>query len=1235
MNKTLQRTLAILLCVIMLIPYPSRVFAADEDVDDSAATELGTYTFDEYGNLIETPGEDDVQDLLDQTDTSNDSTQLETDTSDNNLVAGNSDDELDSENDANLTECKCLAEDGLHDSSCEFYVDQSSSPDNSEPNAESNPDCTCETTNDEHLDYCLLYVEPSSDSKDLDESNCDCGTDTDIHSETCPKYKKSETEKVPCDDVAPIDVYEQLLSTSTLLDFWNILNDEVESVFIEELSEEQIDELIYHVGLISDDEDLEIEILMFLYELPNAPLPPWKTLENTYIYFDLAAGNVTITASSYSGYVYIDGVATAVTGTHVADNEYYVYQSNLSNSSLEYDANGVPVYDRVSCNGVSWGQYITNNTDISGIVNNWASSAQAVGRSSTGNYINVTGGSTYNVIVENIWSSYISSSTKRTTAGIGFTPSSGGVLTLYLKGDNRVGNIHYYSSLSNAEIIFQDGESDGQAGSITCASFNGSSNHYNSVIGGCDTSYEAAYGITINGGIIYAGSQTGDNCSAIGGGGNGYGKIYINGGTVTAVANSSGAAIGGGIGESAQGGNAYVSITGGTVYAYNFGYVSNMSGTKYFIPAAAIGGGSSCKSDGNASTTIDISGGYVFAQSLGGAAIGGGSSTMKAGGAATINISGGAVVEAQSISGTATNGDAVNHGVSIGGGTAGAAGKSNGGNITLNISGGSLHTGSIGGGNCVNSTGAIGSGTVTITGGTISGQVVMGAGSVAKNIFKMTGGTINNINATPDGPQYPFAEPYGGAVYLEYGDAEIDGGIIKNCHSENGGAIYIEGGDFQMKSGSIMNCTSINGGAVHINTGSFTMSGGEMHNNSATNGGAVYVNGGGFSIYGGSFYENSATDGGAAYIRGGNVNLYNGTFNQNDAVTNGGAIYVNTNSVDVTINVFDGEITNNTAGNHGGAIGANADGDCSIALNIGLEECKGHNSSNHDDLTCPQILNNTASKLGGAFCMHGNRDGLSVNIYCGYVTGNIAIRNPGSNSLNQGGGNVEVWGGRIDPGIMVGGGAYTDNRLESEQIILRFWSNYDGGPTTPHMVEVTAGVTVTFPLDTYVRDGHELSGWATAPDASGLYVPANGQHAISESEDGYLDFYAAWDIESTYIIYIPDTLLIDESQSGSVNINADINYFKANSNLNVFIDSDFILDYDRGPISLEYQISSNEFGAHHIISRMGIVATFQYNNKTSKVLTATILPNQDEQCCYSGYYTDIITFIVEYAEIIE
>lgn len=719
------------------------------------------------------------------------------------------------------------------------------------------------------------------------------------------------------------------------------------------------------------------------------------------IYLDLYKGNVTINANTYSGY---NEYGVSVSGTHLEINNYYIFQSY---PGWDYEVDGLPSYSRVTYGGKLWSTYITNNTDVNAVASNWASAAGNVGRVSTAYAISIKGNSTYNVIIDNLWSTLNNASTSRNTGGISFVPTKGGRAIIKIKGDTRFGNIHYNynsgeSTTDTTAIVFENGDLNEQPGSLTVISYDGKSNHYNSVIGGNDGGGGYSCGMIFNSGIIYAGGRvkdnyTGsyqiDNCSAIGGGGNDTGIIEINGATVTAVAHTTGVAIGGGIGESQSGGKGIVTITSGNVYAYNYGYVTFSGGVKYPVPAAAIGGASSRDKDGNTGK-VTITGGNVYAVSVGGAAIGGGSSTKNNGGIAQISISGTANVTARSIAGE-VNGVEVAAGASIGGGTGGPVGAGNGGRAELTISGGTIKTGSIGGGACNNNSGKIGHAIVNISGGVVQGQIVMAAGLNSACSFSMTGGVLDNSKKTEE---FTFLHSNGGAVYMNDPDgiASISGGIIQSCSADNGGAIYMTDGTFELsgngkinnckatynggavylgggtvdiKGGSITYCTSSNGGAIYMTAGDFLMSGESsiMNCSAEENGGAVYLGGGAIDIAGGTVKLCSANDGGAFYLTGGSVTMTGGSIAENTAQGNGGGINVSGGNIQMS---GTSEIKKNTATLNGGGLYV-ADGNFLMISGL-LEE-------NH-------ALEGSG---GGAYISTHGLD-VEAKIYSGIVRGNIA-----------------------------------------------------------------------------------------------------------------------------------------------------------------------------------------------------------------------------------------------------
>lgn len=728
--------------------------------------------------------------------------------------------------------------------------------------------------------------------------------------------------------------------------------------------------------------------------------------KDAYIYFDLAAGNVNIGKTTYTGYVFVNGTQTKVTGQHKAENKYYVYQSNSKNKSetgyVSDDFNKtkcrIPEYTRVHTNvdvegktvSTKWTNFITNNTDVYDVSTKWADAAKASDREGTSNYITFSSESDYAVdmTVDNIWSTRHENRVNRTTGGIGadLRQNKNTTIRLRLKGDNRVGCVHY-SAESNYknQIIFSNGEgADLEPGSITVADFPNQwgYNHWNAAIGSCDNNCDRSDGIVIDSGVIYAGTTWEDNCTAIGGGGNAYGGVTINGGTVTAVAATTGTAIGGGIGWGSQGGDAKVTINAGTVYAYNLG-IGSKSTDNYgqYVPAVAIGGGSSRDANGNTSTEVTIKGGNVYAQSMGGAAIGGGGSTKQKGGSANINISGGIII-AKSTEGTFYSED-ISAGVSIGGGT----GKTGGGTVKLTISEESgkktiLRTGSIGGGKTTG-TGNIGSAKVNISGGDITGQVIMAGTGDENNYceFTMTGGSIHDTNVIdgntienqyndpkPD-VKIQYLEKNGGAVWMDdsIGVTTITGGTIEKCTAYRGGAVYMTGGTFTLSGdGNIFKNTV-------LYSGSDTFSG---------RGGGVYVTGGTANINGGTIDSNAAqVRGGGLYVtsegeKKGEVKVSNGSIKKNTAGLNesrpdvgrGGGVYLEGGDFTMT----GGNITDNIA-NYGG-------GGVYLAKGEGIFTLNGENAI---------ISHNTATSGGGIY--------LYVNPYLnqGRIEGNIAKENGG------------------------------------------------------------------------------------------------------------------------------------------------------------------------------------------------------------------------------------------------
>ena len=684
------------------------------------------------------------------------------------------------------------------------------------------------------------------------------------------------------------------------------------------------------------------------------------------IYYNLGLDNITMTPTKVIGYVW-NGSAWVHTDNGGAYTNGYYYHIIVD---PDRHFNGDPeAFNRVyqqpitEINGGS--VQISKVSDAVSVLEAWndkADELHTVGkRQVTNHHLTVSCEGGYYILLDNVWSTYQTSGSSRMTGGLAFYPQrNASKLRVYLKGDNRLGNIYYsstmkhdsrYTSLgdypftpdstpkgaqygttefTDARLVFYSAEA-GNKGTLTVGDIVPNpegddtlgANYYNSVIGGSDDDdKQDSRGIVIYSGTIFAGAVPKDVCSAIGGGGNGVGNVSIYGGVVTAVTSSTGTAIGGGIGWSQRGGAGNVFIQGGEVYAYNNGIVRfwrdddpSIRPDNYYVPAAAIGGGSSFKEKCD-DTTITIKGGEVTAQSVGGVAIGGGGSGFADGGKATIDISGSSTIRAKSIGGSQL-GVTIHEGSSIGGGVGGVGGLSgtaldnngpgNGGDCIFKMSGGSLFAGSVGGGsiNPQNTTEGItlGKANVNITGGTIQAQFIMAQGSSDHCEFNMSAGKIDNTKLLSD--NYYMVKKDGGALWMDdpAGIVNITGGEIKECSADNGGAIYTTGGVVTVSNATIQGCKALsgNGGAIVV----------EPHEGDDSVFPTVTLNS---AIING----NQATNNGGAIAvlsTGATVTLTSATVNDNTAQNNGGAFYLGDNA---TVEITGGYTNNNTATSENG-----------------------------------------------------------------------------------------------------------------------------------------------------------------------------------------------------------------------------------------------------------------------------------------------------------------------------
>ncbi len=797
----------------------------------------------------------------------------------------------------------------------------------------------------------------------------------------------------------------------------------------------------------------------------------YKSKAPKYLYFDLAAGGVCIEGTKYTGYRFpTNGVGNEIkiTDDIKPGEQYYVYQSTPENRAHIWTADEKgelltftrPEYNDVidSNSGKSWKEFITNNSSVEDVIAGWDKASKAAGMEATDNYIHVKGAiGTCTMTIDNIYSTYEENNghvNHRDSAGIGYNAENSGSnnsLIINMVGDNRLGAICYNNmgdirdgkrvNVNNNRLILKGN------GSLTVADPKGhESNYWNAVIGNDDNRGECM-GIQIDGGVIFAGSKIGEDCTAIGGGGNGTGEVTINGGVVTAVVSTAGTAIGGGIGYDDPGGIGYVTINGGTIYAYNHGNKEN-------IPVSAIGGAGSRTNRALDGTTININGGTIYAESKDGTAIGGGGSLKNLGSDVTITITGGDITAiTQNILSCA-----------IGGGsskTLGGSGEGfDGGKATITISGNPvIRTGSIGGGITGSKGSKIGSAKIDVSGGTIQGQFLLAAGSATTPSFTMTGGTING--KLSDG-SFKRKEVDGGAVYMEDGTFTLIDGVIENCTGVRGGAVYLAGGEFVMSGGTIRDCLSTShGGAIFMNESSVDITGGTIQNNLAYGG-----DGGGVYIIGNDFHMSGNT-----CLQG------NSAINKGEIGGSGGAVYVFSDRKNVTVDLLSGSIIENTSEKKGGGVCVVINSNRTAKVTVGTPG--GSNET-------PLISRNHTLLQGAGLHVQGlNAD---ITIESGKIKDNKVGAYVANNDVSNEGGLVALNGGDV-----------THN-------VITFHANYAGAdPATTQQNVVTATRSQLIAPD-LERRGYIFGGWSTKIDGTGdIY---HDKDVINIDSD--INLYAKW-----------------------------------------------------------------------------------------------------------------------------
>lgn len=169
---------------------------------------------------------------------------------------------------------------------------------------------------------------------------------------------------------------------------------------------------------------------------------------------------------------------------------------------------------------------------------------------------------------------------------------------------------------------------------------------------------------------------------------------------------------------------------------------------------------------------------------------------------------------------------------------------------------------------------------------------------------------------------YTAATAYGGAVRIQNGTFNMEGGTITNTAVKYGGAVAVINGIFNMSGGTIDGTSAYYyGGAVYnYGSGTFNMSGGTIQNcSAAVSGGGIYSTGP-VTVTGSVISGNTAKSSGGGIFTQGNLILTDSTIAENKG-SSGGGIYVADNYSSFEKAVISGcNIIDNAAAADGGGI---------------------------------------------------------------------------------------------------------------------------------------------------------------------------------------------------------------------------------------------------------------------------------------------------------------------------
>ena len=256
-----------------------------------------------------------------------------------------------------------------------------------------------------------------------------------------------------------------------------------------------------------------------------------------------------------------------------------------------------------------------------------------------------------------------------------------------------------------------------------------------------------------------------------------------------------------------------------------------------------------------------------------------------------------------------------------------------------------------------------------------------------------------------------------------------------------------------------------------------------------------------------------------------------------------------------------------------------------------------------------------------------------LNIYCGYVDDNTV--GEVENNFDQSNGLVTIYeGGKIgtsNEGIIIVGGSFIDERVESEEMLtITYYSNYDGNTEEYKQASVTKGALITVPGNIFGIQDYTVLGW-TKDQSNTTEIEYIAGDVLTLSEN--ITVYALWVLEEenvpSFMIIIPAELTFTrDTDTIFFDVEATLNLFPRNKMLNIRLnESDFTLKlYSDSTISdsIPYSVKKEE----EEIQSDGIVLSAYSDSAliTYEVIQELALVLNEKQIQYAGDYKDVLTF---------